>query len=144
MLRLTEQPAHPSILRRVTRWGLPSVMIALAAAGCGPAAPQAPTLDLGISPTPPTVGNARVMLELTDSTGAALQGVTVHVEGRLTGTEDVQTRREAIPEGAGRYVVSDFRFATPGEWVIDVVVSEGEGPDSRISRDVRVVGGGPS
>lgn len=131
-------PTHPVRPARLA-W-----VIALIVAACGPDTPQAPTLDVGISPTPPTVGNARVMLELSDSTGASLEGATVHVEGRLAGTEDVQTRREATPEGGGRYVVSDFRFATSGEWVIDVVVTPANGTQNRISRDVRVVGGGPS
>ncbi len=111
---------------------------------CAPPSAQPPSVDLRVSPTPATVGNARVLVDVSDSTGSPLVGAEVRLEGRPATQEAVVTQREAVDEGGGRYVVSDFWFPAPGVWVLDVVVTPVTGESSRIPREVRVVGGGPS
>ena len=132
-------------MRQVPRIrGTFSFLSALVWAACAPPAAQPPTVDLGVSPTPATVGNARVMVQLRDSTGAVIEGAAVRLEGRLMDTDAVVTQRNTVEESAGRYVVSDFRFPSAGVWLVEVIVQPTDASEARVTREVRVVGGGPS
>lgn len=119
-------------------------LAAVLALGCEPPGPQPPTVDMGVSPTPATVGNARIMITVSDSTATPIVGASVRLEGRPEGSGAVAAQRDAVEESPGRYVVPDFRFMQAGLWSVEVVITPPAGPESRVTREVRVVGGGPS
>lgn len=125
------------------RSALFAALIVATLQACAPPTPQAPTVAVRVSPTPATVGNARIMLDIQDSIGSVVTGATVQLEGRPLEAEATVTQREAAEEAPGRYVVNDFRFPNPGVWTLDVTVTSSDGVVDRVQREVRVVGGRP-
>lgn len=119
-------------------------MTIAAMTACGPSPAQAPRVDLGVSPTPATVGTARIMVDVQDSLGVVVTGAGVRLEGRSPELDGAPTVRDAVEEMPGRYVVDNFSFPNAGLWEVDVIVTTGDGVRSEVSREVRVVGGGTS
>lgn len=123
-------------------------LIIAAVTACGPGSMQEPRVDLGVSPTPATVGAARLMVDLQDSLGVVIAGATVRFEGRphegQSPAVDVATLRDAVEQMPGRYVVDDFAFPSSGVWEVKVIVVTRDGIESEVTREVRVVGGGVS
>lgn len=92
---------------------------AVCLAGCGDTAGPALQIDLQLSPTPPTMGPARLIVGLTDSVGLPVEGIPVQVFGTPEGgppTASVPAREQ----GQGRYVVPEFHFAAAGPWTVTV------------------------
>jgi hypothetical protein len=75
-------------------------------------------LDLAISPTPPTVGPARLIINLRDTAGVPLEGAEVRVEGNMSHAGMVPVLATAQEEAPGLYAVSDFRFTMAGDWIL--------------------------
>jgi len=75
-------------------------------------------LDLAISPTPPAVGPARLIITLSDSTGAPVDGAEILVEGNMSHAGMVPVLGTAEAEGNGRYSVPEFRFSMAGDWIL--------------------------
>lgn len=73
---------------------------------------------MAVSPTPPIVGPARMIVMLERPGGGPLPGATVTVEGQTPGGPRV--RLQAAPEGPGLYTVDEFPFGRPGEWRVVV------------------------
>ena len=84
---------------------------------CTPAGPQAPTVTLRLSPTPATVGPTRILVDVVDSTGAALAGATVELVGRFEDAGIAGTDAAAVEADPGRYVVDGFDFPEAGRVV---------------------------
>ena len=66
------------------------------------------SLEVGISPTPPAVGPARLIITLIDSAGAPVEGAEIVVEGNMSHAGMVPVLDTADVEGPGRYGISDF------------------------------------
>ena len=88
-------------------------------AACG--TPQAGTPDVtvewSLNPDRPHVGHSSVSVTLADSTGAALRGADVTIEGLMTHpgmSPVIADAREAAP---GRYV-ADLNFTMRGDWIL--------------------------
>lgn len=113
-----------------------------AATACGPSEVQGPHVDLRVSPTPATVGTARLMVDVQDSLGVVIAGASVRLEGRPSPGVDLATLRDAVEEMPGRYVVDNFAFPNSGVWAVTVIVVTSDGLRSEVTREVRVVGGG--
>lgn len=103
--------------------------------GCDPGDPSG--LEIGISPTPPIQGTARVIIT-ADSLRVSAQ--TLLVEGRPleSAPPRASVQRTAHRTSRTTFVVDSFPLATAGPWRI-IVRSEGEHPVAD-SVDVRVVG----
>ena len=65
-----------------------AVLVALPAASCARGGPQGPppdvTLNLAVTPDPPSVGPATLTLTLKDKTGATIDGAIVSIKGDMT------------------------------------------------------------
>jgi hypothetical protein len=79
-----------------------------------------PSLDLklAISPTPPGVGPARIILLLTDTAGAPVEGASIRVEGNMAHAGMIPVVDTAEAVAPGRYAVPGFRFTMAGEWLL--------------------------
>lgn len=91
----------------------------LLASGCSrPSAPAADAVvDLQIEPSPPKVGQAEIVLHLTESSGEPLEGGTLEVEGNMNhaGMKPVfATLTETEP---GRYA-GNLEFTMAGDWFL--------------------------
>ncbi|NNM06937.1 MAG: FixH family protein [Gemmatimonadetes bacterium] len=83
------------------------------------ALPDSPyRLDLSISPTPPAVGPARLIITLTDSAGSPVEGAEIVVEGNMSHAGMVPVIDTAQAEDPGRYGINDFTFTMAGDWVL--------------------------
>ncbi len=126
--------AHPT--RRIPRAILAPMTSLLAVAllaGCrGEAPPGDPSLvmELGISPTPPGVGPARLIITLEDTAGAPISGADIVVEGNMSHAGMAPVLDTARMESPGRYLVEDFRFTMAGDWVLTL---EATLPDGRVT-----------
>ena len=89
------------------------------------------SLEVAISPTPPAVGPARLVITLTDSTGAPVEGAEIVVEGNMSHAGMVPIVDTADVEDPGRYGISDFGFSMAGDWVLTL---EAKLPDGRMVR----------
>lgn len=102
------------------------------------------TLHLAISPTPPVVGPARLLVTLTDKQGTGVSGASVRVEGNMNHAGMVPVADTAVEEGEGRYAVAAFRFTMAGDWILTVKASlpDGRWKESRHTTRVMAAGGG--
>jgi hypothetical protein len=75
-------------------------------------------LELAISPTPPAVGPARLIITLRDTVGDPLDGAEILVEGNMSHAGMVPVLGTAEAEGGGRYAIPEFRFTMAGEWIL--------------------------
>lgn len=96
-------------------------------------------VELGISPTPPTTGDTRVVVTLSgpDVPSGDLE---VWVDGMKEGAESGSPTLAAARQPNGDYVVPDFPFDTPGEWRIRVRVALDGGREVERTFPVRVIG----
>ena len=87
-------------------------------------------MELGISPTPPGVGPARLIISLADTAGSPLSGAEIVVEGNMSHAGMVPVLDTARMEEPGHYVAEDFTFTMAGDWVLTLVATL---PDGRIA-----------
>ena len=115
---------------------VPAVLVLLSLGlACGGDDPG-PRLRIAVSPTPPAVGAARVLVRVPEHSGPAAD-VTVAV--RPTGDARGSTvRAEAMDTGA--YAADEVPFTTPGEWRIVATARWEDGSVLTDSVTVRVVG----
>jgi hypothetical protein len=96
---------------------------------------------LGISPTPPLVGAARVLVEVRDGDTPATDA-TVTLEGSMNHAGMVPVLDSAEALEPGQYVVPDFDFNMSGDWVVEVRIRLPDGRMVTRRFPVRVTGGG--
>jgi hypothetical protein len=97
---------------------LPGVA-ALAGAGCsrrGDASPVV-TVEHAISPEPPKVGPATVILKLADTAARPVPGARITVEAEMSHAGMAPVFEEASETGPGEYR-AHLKFAMVGDWVI--------------------------
>jgi len=111
--------------------------------GCGRGeTPGIPGVEVAfaLAPTPAVVGPNRVVLTLTDSVGAPLDGAEIELEGTMTHAGMVPVFRGAVAEGGGRYRVDDMTFTMAGEWVLRAHTVLPDGRRGVLESRTRVVG----
>ena len=123
---------------RSNRW-TPCFVGVLCLLSCGDATPRAFQTDVRFSPTPPLVGEARVILTVRDSAGTPVSGATVVVSAMPLDAGS-QYSAPATADREGSYVVSAFRFDAPGEWDVEVTVTTPEGRQGSEVQRIRVSG----
>lgn len=96
---------------------------------------------IAVAPTPPLVGPALVVVELTDPTGAPVEGARVRVEGHMTHAGMIPVIEEAEPTGDGHYRIREFNFTMGGDWLLQAHITLPGGETGMRKREVRVVSG---
>jgi hypothetical protein len=99
-------------------------------------------VDLRVSPTPPTIGETRIVVTVADASGAPVEGVEVEVEGNMLHPGMAPVIERAEEEEDGRYVVPGFPFSMSGDWVLTSRVKRGDEVLHARDHPVRVVGAG--
>jgi hypothetical protein len=110
-------------------------------AGCrGDVPPGDPglLLEVAISPTPPGVGPARLIITLRDTLGGPLEGAEIQVEGNMSHAGMTPVLDTAVAQGQGVYSVPDFSFTMAGEWFLTLIATlpDGRSTQLRVRTDV--------
>ena len=95
-------------------------------------------MDLAISPTPPGVGPARLIITLRDTLGAPVGGARIVVEGNMSHAGMVPVLDTASADVEGRYYVPEFDFTMAGDWVLTLEAILPDGRTARIQQPLRV------
>lgn len=92
-----------------------------------------------VEPAAPSLGPARVLVEVGDADWSPRNGARVV----LTGTRDgvVLAVDTARGEGAGRYLADAFPFEVTGAWLLTARVELPDGRWQEVDRHVTVGGG---
>jgi hypothetical protein len=103
---------------RVSVLLLPGVA-ALAGAGCSrrDAASAVVTVEHAVSPEPPKVGPATVILKLADTTARPVPGARITIEAEMSHAGMPPVFEGASETGPGEYR-AHLKFAMAGDWVI--------------------------
>ena len=111
--------------------------------GEGPEGDPSLVLEVGISPTPPAVGTARLIITLQDTAGVAISGAEILVEGNMSHAGMVPVLDTAQMEGPGLYIVPGFNFTMAGDWILTLDATLADGRTVRIRKATNVVGAFP-
>lgn len=130
-----------SLSRTAAALAAVSCIVAIGVAGCAPSEQGGLglTVDVGISPTPPLVGPTRLLISLSDSAGAPVEGAEVQVQGNMTHAGMAPVFGTAREEGDGMYVIPGFRFTMAGDWILTVRVTLADGRQSTYEHRTDVV-----
>jgi hypothetical protein len=91
-------------------------------------------------PSPPAVGTAAVRLEVSDVDWTPKNGATVVVTGLREGVELVVDT--ARGQGAGVYLIPEFRFEVAGSWVLRARVETADRRWVEVEHPLTVEAGG--
>jgi YtkA-like len=74
-------------------------------------------LDVRTDPQPPPRGTFNVLLDVKDASGAPQDGLTIDAVPWMTAMGHGSSVRAAVvPQGSGRYAISDVGMFMPGDW----------------------------
>lgn len=131
-------PKGAPTARAGSRW-LACLAAVIGLSGC-PGEDRPLALELRFAPTPPVVGENRVVVQVEDPAGSPIADADVHLaavqgpEGR-SGPEV-----ELVHQDEGRYAVGEFAFPDPGEWTVEIRVTLADGERHTVRRTVTVSG----
>jgi len=100
-------------------------------AACGtssaPATQPAPQVNVKIetSPNPATIGDAELILAITDQNGSPIEGAKVDISADHTDMSGMSMGGPATEQGKGKYAIK-ANFSMSGNWKITVYVRKGE------------------
>ncbi|MGW8264940.1 MAG: FixH family protein [Longimicrobiales bacterium] len=97
-------------------------------------------LEVGISPTPPGVGPARLIITLRDTLGVPLEGAEIQVEGNMSHAGMTPVTGTAVARGQGLYSIPDFTFTMAGDWILMVTATLPDGRWTQLRVPTNVVG----
>ncbi len=101
------------------------------------------TLALAMSPTPPGVGPARLIISLRDSAGAPVEGATVSVEGNMSHAGMVPVFGSAREGEPGTYTIPDFTFTMAGDWILTLEATLPDGRRTQLRKGTKVYSAPP-
>ena len=94
-------------------------------------------VELTVSPDPPLVGPATVVVTLHDADGQAIEGAEMQLEGTMTHAGMVPVFADADETSPGQYE-AELEFTMGGDWVVIVRATL---PDGRsLEREIDVPG----
>lgn len=105
--------------------------VLLVAAGCRQAEPTSNddvTIDVSVNPEEPAVGDATLLVTLTDEEGNPITDATVSVRGDMSHAGMVPVIPAEV-SGAedGVYAFEDFEWTMGGDWFVDVTATLANG-----------------
>ena len=100
-------------------------------------------VEVAISPTPPGVGPARLIISVQDTLGLPLEGAEVLVEGNMSHAGMTPVFDTAVAQAGGGYSVPDFTFTMAGDWILTVTVTLVDGRKAVVRKATGVVAAPP-
>lgn len=104
------------------------LLFACAVGACTDAPSDTYELALRYSPTPPSVGPARLLFEFTDSLGVPVTGAAISVEARPAAEAAIRYA-SAQETGRGQYVIDGYEFNAAGSWLLEVRARTSQGTE---------------
>lgn len=99
------------------------------------------TIEHEVTPRPPRVGPARIVLRVADEAGRPLSGARVRLEGNMAHAGMRPVFAEARESEPGRYQ-SELEFTMGGDWVVIVRLTLPDGREIERQFDVKGVQSG--
>lgn len=94
-------------------------------------------IDLAVEPSPPAVGDATLIITVTDESGDAVDNAAVAVRGDMNHAGMVPVLRDVDESVSGVYTVP-FEWTMGGDWIVTVTVTL---PDGEVAtRDFDITG----
>lgn len=112
--------------------------VLLVVVGCGQVAAEVQTaerlmIDLAVEPSPPAVGEATLIVTVTDADGKPVNGATVRAHGDMDHAGMEPVSGETATADAGVYRVP-ITWTMGGGWILDVTVSLPDGRGTATQR----------
>lgn len=101
------------------------------------------SVELAVTPTPPVVGPALLVVRVRDEEGRPATGATVDVEGTMSHAGMVPVHERAEEAGEGEYRIQTFEFTMGGDWVLRAHITLPDGTSGIHQRELRVVSAPP-
>jgi hypothetical protein len=106
---------------------------------------QAPEIHVDIvelTPDPPTVGQADLVVRLTDADNSPLTGASVSLKADMTHAGMTPVFGQAIEDGDGRYRTT-FEWTMAGDWILTVTgtLADGRTFQRELQTSVAIDGG---
>jgi hypothetical protein len=105
--------------KRVLTWLLLILTLALTACGGSDDDEGDLSVELALTPDPPLVGPATIVVTLHDADGQPISGAEMELEGTMTHAGMVPVFGAAAEKEPGRYE-TELEFTMGGDWVIIV------------------------
>jgi len=117
---------------------LVSVLLAACAGSATPDSSAKPVnIKVESDPSPAVVGDAELVLTVTDANGNPIEGARVDVSADHTDMSGMGMSGAATDQGSGRYSIH-ANFSMTGNWKLTVYVRNDEGPDYEEDIDFKV------
>jgi hypothetical protein len=120
------------------------LVLPLLLAACGSAATpavensaEAVNMKLESKPSPVAVGDAELIVTITDATGNPIEGATVDVSADHTDMSGMGMNGAATDQGFGKYSIN-ANFSMSGNWKLTVYVRNGQGLDYKEDIELKV------
>lgn len=135
--------AGPTLKGTILPLLLLGTALCTACRGDGPEGDPSLILDVSISPTPPAVGSARLIISLQDTAGTPLSDAEIIVEGNMSHAGMVPVLDTARMLAPGQYSIPDFQFTMAGDWILTLTATlpDGRTTTARKGTDVASVPG---
>ncbi len=117
---------------------LTSLLLLLALTACQGSDDDADTrVKLAVTPDPPLVGQATIVITLSDTDGQPVSGADMELEGTMTHAGMVPVFGKATEQEPGRYE-AQLEFTMGGDWVIIVRAELADG--SQLKKEIDLPG----
>jgi hypothetical protein len=129
-------------LRALAGVGL-TLLVLVGCRGDGVEDPLPGSVEVGVSPTPPVVGPALLVIRIDDEAGSPVEGAEVEVEGTMNHAGMVPVHATAEAAAPGEYRVEAFEFTMGGEWILWVRITLPDGTTGTHRETLRVASSPP-
>lgn len=96
-------------------------------------------VEVGVAPTPPMVGPARIVVMVRDSVGGPVEGASVRIEATMDHPGMGPVLEPATDQGEGHYLVPALELDMAGDWILTVRVRLPDGREAIREHPVRAV-----
>lgn len=114
----------------------------LSAAGCARASRQGAAADVRVGltsiPYPAAVGDARLVIHVTDAAGNPINDARLSIKGDMTHAGMTPVLAE-VSEGADGYYEAPFEWTMAGDWIVTVEAWLADGSRVRERFDLNVL-----
>jgi hypothetical protein len=94
-------------------------------------------VEIGIQPDPPIVGEAIILVEISDQQGRPVEGLDVAVKGDMTHAGMTPVLGTSTYQGDGQYTLP-IEWTMAGDWILQLTAEMPDGRTLKRSFNLRV------